>query len=129
MYVCSKDDLLDCLEDFPEIKEYMCLVAQKRRERLLALDPKSGVKPDERNVIDDEDSKTALFSEHEGEFDEAVSISPNGRERRQSNGQIVKPASTKVKSPKGEVRYLKDRRKSRTEQRRRASELTFGMKK
>jgi len=65
MYTIKKDDLLRCLEDFPEIRDYMKLVANKRNQRVLSMNPKSGVKQDDENIVDDEDSKTELFAEHD----------------------------------------------------------------
>ncbi|GMH94319.1 hypothetical protein TL16_g12874 [Triparma laevis f. inornata] len=62
MYAVDGPDILAAMRDFPEIKEYMKMVATKRKNRIDVLDTSSGVKVMQDNNLDDEDSKTFLFS-------------------------------------------------------------------
>ncbi|GMH90312.1 hypothetical protein TrVE_jg4805 [Triparma verrucosa] len=62
MYAVDGPDILRSMRDFPEIKEYMKMVAAKRKNRIDILDSNTKVKAMEDNTLDDEDSKTFLFS-------------------------------------------------------------------
>ena len=57
MYTVQKEELLACLLDFPEIKEYMVMIAKGRKGRIDKIN--AGEKIEE--FVDDEDSKTELF--------------------------------------------------------------------
>eukprot|EP00520_Triparma_pacifica_P000353 CAMPEP_0118649484 /NCGR_PEP_ID=MMETSP0785-20121206/9728_1 /TAXON_ID=91992 /ORGANISM="Bolidomonas pacifica, Strain CCMP 1866" /LENGTH=1037 /DNA_ID=CAMNT_0006541775 /DNA_START=141 /DNA_END=3257 /DNA_ORIENTATION=- len=57
MYTITKEELLGCLVDFPEIKEYMRIIAKGRKSRIDKIN--RGEEVDD--FVDDEDSKTELF--------------------------------------------------------------------
>ncbi len=131
MYTVEGPDIKDALVDFPEIAEYMAMVARKRKERLMALDPKADIVPEDDNVIDDEDSKTDLFSENLGVWDGAkVNESPHMQPRRgskfQNDGTGLKITSGGSNAANAAEMRMQDRRKSRTAARRRVSELAGG---
>ena len=63
MYTIQRNTLFDCLTDFPEIRTYMEMVSKKRHRRMLALDPSLTSQNSDKDLLDDEDSKTDLFRE------------------------------------------------------------------
>lgn len=65
MYCIYRDDLFECLLDFPEIRTYMEMVSKKRHRRILALNPDSNAHTNDKDLLDEEDSKTDLFKEHD----------------------------------------------------------------
>jgi CRP-like cAMP-binding protein len=64
----NRDDIELTLKDYPEIREYLVMVATKRLRRVHAMDPKLVTKDPtlskDADSVDAEDSKTELFVKH-----------------------------------------------------------------
>jgi len=67
MYTIAKEDLLYCLTDFPEIMEYMKIIATHRKKRIDIINDGEDV----FEFVDDEDSKTELFTSTVEDHDDA----------------------------------------------------------
>lgn len=57
MYTVQKEELMSCLLDFPEIKEYMVMIAKSRKGRIDLINSGEVIS----EFVDDEDCKTELF--------------------------------------------------------------------
>ena len=91
LHTLDKQALVECLEDVPDIKEYMMQIAQRRKQRIKQIDPLySGVvdrRFESKKYVDEEDAKTSMFM-----YDSAVNRRKEASDRRRS--RKTRPTST-----------------------------------
>jgi len=65
LYELKGEQLFKVIADFPEVNEYMMLIAKRRQQRIMALDPEADIDLDDdfvmQELYDEEDMRTELF--------------------------------------------------------------------